>query len=430
MDSESKKKNWAKLRRSFDDRAEAGRGSDPLDEAGAFDDDSYSNSNAPLTARFDRAEAIVSGKALRENFRAIQDQVGDQAILPMIKADAYGHGAAFATKALAQARNLYGFGVASLDEAREIRETLGAKGRRTRVMALSGATNWSDEKGQYCERFGITPTIASDEDWRRFLKGKWPERLKYHLKFNTGMNRLGISAGLVQQILSQLKDKPLEWRPEGVATHMAVAEDDGHSLTKKQLETFRGITSAVKSTWTDTLFHLANSGSIWHAKEFGLDGWTDLVRPGISLYGVPPWPGAPARGLVPAMELRYQVAARRQVKPGESVGYGAHFKVKGSESPVEIAILAAGYADGLHRMNSGIGEGGGRAWLDGRLRRFLGVVSMDLSAIECDASTEVGAWARIFGEGLDPWTQAKAAGTIPYEVLTSVSRRVRRVFKD
>lgn len=427
MDSDSAKKNWAKIR--SDVRPEAKRPGAPSDEAGEFDEDSYANSNAPLTARFDRGEARVSGKALRENFKTIQDQVGDQAILPMIKADAYGHGAAYAARSLSQARNLYGFGVASLDEAREIREALGAKGRKTRVMALSGAMNWSDEKGQYCERFGITPTIASDEDWRRFLKGKWPERLKYHLKFNTGMNRLGLSAGLVTQMMTQLKEKPGEWRPEGVATHMAVAEDPSHPLTKKQLEVFRGITSAVKSTWTDTLFHLANSGSIWNAREFRLDGFTDIVRPGISLYGVPPWPGAPARGLVPVMDLRYQVAARRQIKPGESAGYGAHFRVKGTDAPVEVAILAAGYADGLHRMNSGIGDTGGRVLLGGRLRRFLGVVSMDLSAVECDASTAVGEWARVFGEGLDPWTQAKAAGTIPYEVLTSVSRRVRRVFE-
>ena len=422
MDSDSKNRNWAKIRRTEEEKTEAEK---KLVE-GAFDEDSYSESTTPLTSRFDRIEAVVSAKALRENYKAIQEQVGDQAILPMIKADAYGHGAVFTARALAQARNLYGFGLASLDEAREVREALGAKGRKTRVMTLSGATNWSEEKSQYCERFGITPTIASDEDWRRFLKMKGPERLKYHLKFNTGMNRLGISAGLVQQILSQLKDKPLEWRPEGVATHLAVAEDPSHPLTKKQLEVFRGITSAVKSSWTDTLFHLANSGSIWNAREFRLEGWTDVVRPGISLYGVPPWPGAPARGLVPAMEIRAQVAARRQLKPGESVGYGAHFRVKGSDSPLEIAILSAGYADGVHRMNSGIGEAGGRVLLGGRLRRFLGIVSMDLSAVECDASTQVGEWASLFGPGLEPWTQAKAAGTIPYEVLTSVSRRVRR----
>jgi len=426
MDSDHAKKNWEKIRGAIQEKPKPGAA---REEPGEFDEDTLKNSNAPLTSRFDRVAAIVSGKALRENFKAIQDQVGDQAILPIIKADAYGHGAAYAARALAQARNLYGFGVASLEEAREVRDALGAKGRKTRVMVLSGATNWSDEKGQYCERFGITPTIASDEDWRRFFKGNWPERLKYHLKFNTGMNRLGLSAGLVQQILSQLKERPPEWRPEGVATHMAVAEDVSHPLTKKQLEVFRGITAAVKSTWTDTLFHLANSASIWHAREFRLEGLTDVVRPGISLYGVPPWPGAPARGLIPAMELKIQVAARRQIKPGESVGYGAQFRVKGTDPAVEIAILAGGYADGLHRMNSGIGEAGGRALLGGRLRRFLGVVSMDLSAVECDASTQVGEWARVFGDGLDPWTQAKAAGTIPYEVLTSVSRRVRRTFE-
>jgi alanine racemase len=419
MDSDSAKKNWAKLR-SDRDREEP---------AGEFDDDTYKHSNAALTSRFDRGEAIISGKALRENFKAIQDLSGDQAILPMIKADAYGHGAVYAAKALSQARNLYGFGLATLDEAREVREALGAKGRKIRVMAFSGTTNWSEEKGQYCERFGITPTISSDEDWRRFFKGKWPERLKYHLKFNTGMNRLGMSTGIVSQVMSQLIDKPGEWRPEGVATHMAVAEDPSHVVTKRQLESFRALTSAVKSTWTDTLFHLANSSSIWNAREFRLEGWTDIVRPGISLYGVPPWPGAPVRGIVPVMELRYQVAARRQVKPGESLGYGAHFRVKGTDPALEVAILAAGYADGLHRMNSGIGDSGGRALLGGRLRRFLGVVSMDLSAIECDASTPVGEWARVFGEGLDPWTQAKAAGTIPYEVLTSVSRRIRRKFE-
>jgi alanine racemase len=157
-----------------------------------------------------------------------------------------------------------------------------------------------------------------------------------------------------------------------------------------------------------------------------LDGLTDIVRPGISLYGVPPWPGAPVRGIAPVMEIRYQVVARRLIKPGESVGYGAHFRLKGTDAPVEVAILGAGYADGLHRMNSGLGEAGGRAWLRGKMRRFLGVVSMDLSAIECDASTVVGDWATVFGEGLDPWTQARSAGTIPYEVLTSVSRRMRR----
>lgn len=421
MNSDVKNKNWSKLLKTKDDPEER-------EDEGLFDDDSFDHSNLPLTQRFDRAEANLSTKALHRNYHAIAELSGDQAILPMIKADAYGHGAIWAARTLANATNLYGFGTASLEEAREVREGLGAKGRKTRILSLSGALNWTEEKGQYCERFGITPTIASDEDWRRFFKGKWPERLKYHLKFNTGMNRLGISPGLAQQMVSQLKDKPGEWRPEGVATHMACAEDPKHPLTKRQIESFKSITGNVKSAWTDTLFHLANSASIWNSRHLGLEGWTDIVRPGISLYGVPPWAGAPIRGLEAVMELRYAIAARRTLKPGESIGYGAHFRLKGSESPMEVAILSAGYADGLHRMNSGLTDSGGRCLLGGKLRRFLGIVSMDLSAIECDASTAVGEWVQILGEGLDPWTAAKAAGTIPYELLTSLSRRVRKTW--
>jgi alanine racemase len=397
MDSDLKNRNWSKLlERNPEEASES----------------------------FDRVEARISSAAVLASYAAIQEQVPTQAILPMIKADAYGHGAREVARLLARSPNLYGFGVATLEEGCEVREALGAKGRHTRVLVLSGTANWSEDKGQYCERHGLTPTIASEEDWKRFLKGKWPERIKYHLKFNTGMNRLGISPGHASQIVSQLKDKPGEWRPEGVATHFATAEDPEHALTRRQLESFRGITGAVKSVWTDTLFHCANSAAIWNARKYGLEGWTDIVRPGISLYGVPPWSGAPIRGLVPAMELRYAVLQRRILKAAESIGYGAQFRLKGSDPALEIAVLGAGYADGFHRMNTNQGM----LLLGGKLRRVLGVVSMDLSAVECDASTKVGDWARILGDGLDPWTQAKSAGTIPYELLTSVSRRVRKVY--
>jgi alanine racemase len=436
--------NWARLKKhegarrsSKEGRGKEGRAKEDRGIAdNAFNDatlDGFHCSIAPLSTRFDRAEALLSRRALVSNYEAITELVPGQALLPMVKADAYGHGAKFAVRALASAKDLYGFGTASLDEAREVREVLGVRGRNTRVLSLSGAVGWSEEKGQYCEHFGITPTIASEDDWRAFYKGGWPERLKYHLKFNTGMNRLGLAPGMAKQILSQLAGKPGEWRPEGVATHMAVAEDADHPLTRRQIESFRGILSDVRSGWSDTLFHLANSSSIWNAKKLGLEGMTDIVRPGISLYGVPPWKDAPLRGLTPVMELRYCVAARRVLKPGESIGYGARFRLKGNDSPLEVAILATGYADGLHRMNSGVpsgerggGDAGGRVLLGGKLRRFLGVVSMDLSAVECDASVCVGDWARILGDGLDPWTQAAAAGTIPYELLTSISRRVRK----
>ncbi|MBC7387347.1 MAG: alanine racemase [Cryobacterium sp.] len=422
MDADKKKLNWSKLVKSKEHEEDTGNEGAP----GDFDEDSTRESASALTTRFDRVRIRLSKRAIQNNYETLAEESGGQAILPMIKADGYGHGAVFAARALAQMKNLYGFGTASLDEAREVREAIGAKGRNIRIMTLSGAGNWSEEKGQYCERFGITPTLFSEEDWRSFLKGKWPARLKYHLKFNTGMNRLGMSPGLAQQIVSQLKDKPADWRPEGVASHLAIAEEPDHPLTRKQMDSFRGIMASVRAPWSDTLFHIANSSAIWNARKLGLSGLTDVVRPGISIYGVSPWPGGPTRGLTPVMALEYAVVQRRTLEPRESIGYGAQFRLAGNESPMEVAILSAGYADGLHRVNSGTSAGGGRVWLGGKMRRFLGVVSMDLSAIECDASTRVGEWAQMLGDGLDPWTQAKAAGTIPYELLTSVSRRVRR----
>lgn len=375
------------------------------------------------TESFPRARALLSEKALLGNYEAIRELAKGQFILPMIKADAYGHGAVWAANVLKNEDDLFGFGVATLEEGREIREALGAKQRKTRILVLSGSADWSEEKGQFCERFGLTPTITSLDDWRQFLKQEWPSRLSYHLKFNTGMNRLGIHPGDLNPILAQLKKLPADQKPEGVATHMACAESPEHPVTKLQLEKFRAITQEAGPALPGTLFHLANSSAIWNAKKYALEGWTSIVRPGISLYGVPPWVGAPARGLDLVMRIQYRVAQRRKLQPGESIGYGATFRLGGKDPAMETAILLAGYADGLHRMNSNEGQ----VWIAGKSRRFLGIVSMDLSAIECDASVKVGDWAECFGPPLDPWTQAKAAGTIPYELLTSLSRRVVRM---
>lgn len=372
-----------------------------------------------------RAKAELSAAALRTNYGAILSQLDGHALLPMIKANAYGHGAVWAARTLAQAKELYGFGVAALEEGREVREGLGARGRKIRILVVSGCANWSEEKGQYCERFGLTPVIGSEEDWARFLRGKWPERLRYHLKFNTGMNRIGMAPGFARQILSQLKDKPVEWRPEGVGSHLATAEDPDHALTRTQIDRFRALRGELEPSLPGTLFHLANSSAIWNQKHYGLKGLTDVARPGISLYGVPPWPGAPARGIVPVMELSYQVALRRTLRGGDCVGYGATYRCAGQDTQ-EIAVLSAGYGDGFHRVASNQGH----VLLGGKLRKVLGIVSMDLSAAECDASTKVGEWATVLGTGLDPWTQARSAGTIPYELLTSVSPRVRKVLID
>jgi alanine racemase len=122
------------------------------------------------------------------------------------------------------------------------------------------------------------------------------------------------------------------------------------------------------------------------------------------------------------MTLKASVMKVQVLKKGECLGYGATWCAAEDSRPV--ATLSAGYADGIHRALSNQGY----VWLSGRAERFLGRISMDMSAVSCGAATKVGEWAELIGPRVDPWAQAKAAGTLPYEVLTSVSPRVQRQY--
>jgi alanine racemase len=381
-----------------------------------------------------RVRATLDAKALAANYRAISHQVSGLAVLPMIKANAYGHGAEWAAGILAGLPDLYALGVATLEEGSQLRQSMGPRGRRTRIHVFSGTAPWSEDKGHYCERFGLTPVLSSEEDWRVFLKGGWPDRLAYELKFNTGMNRLGIPAALARRLAKDLQGRPASWHPAGVLSHLAMGEAPDAPVSRLQRDRFRTLRSELGSVFSSTLFHLANSSGIWNSRHWDLKGLTDLVRPGLSLYGAPPWKGAPERGITPVLKLEAQVIQLHTLQPGESLGYGATFTASHKTGPVRVAILSAGYADGILRSLSGrapsgtAASGGGHAWLGGRPTRFLGRVSMDMCAVGAFGDTRVGEFAELLGPNVDVWAQAEAAGTIPYELLTSVSARVQRAY--
>ena len=383
---------------------------------------------------FARVVARFSAAALHSNYRAISSLVPEQSILPMIKANAYGHGATWVARQLLGLPKLYGFGVASFEEAGELRTSLGSRGRRTKIVVLSGVLPWSEEKGQYCERNGLTAVIATEQDWYGFFKGGWADRISYELKFNTGMNRLGIPMGLAPVIARSLRRQTAVSHPSGVLSHLAAPDEPSFRLSQLQREKFLALRAEFSSACPAAHFHLAASGGIWNQKVWGLKGLTDVVRPGISLYGVVPWDGAPERGLQPVMALQAGVVAVNRLKRGESTGYGGTFTGSGKEA-VHVAILAGGYADGIHRSLSGIrtgqgnsAGGGGHVWLSGIASRFLGVVSMDMATVRATERTQIGEWAEIIGPHVDIWAQARAAGTIPYELLTSLSARVQRIY--
>jgi alanine racemase len=366
-----------------------------------------------------RCVADLSARALNQNYEAIRAQVAGRAMLPMIKANAYGHGALWAARELCDGADLFGLGVATLEEGRELRDGGGARLKRTRIIVFSGTANWNDDKGQYCERHALTPVIAAEPDWKAFVQGGWHKRVPYHIKFNTGMNRLGLPMSLAAAIARQVQGFEATSHPDGIASHLAQAENPDTKLSLRQLEAFVALRAEFSRAAPSAHFHLGNSSAIWNAKHWQLEDLTDIVRPGLSLYGVPPWKGAPARGLQPVLTLSAEVLKVDRLKAGESVGYGGTYT---TTEPEFIATLGAGYADGLPRAWSGRGH----AWLGNRPTRFRGIVSMDLSAVNADPQTRVGDWAELLGPRVDIWAQAQEAGTIPYELLTSVSSRVKR----
>lgn len=376
---------------------------------------SATSSKAP-SGDVGRVVASFSAGQLVANYREIAEQARGKGMLPMIKANAYGHGAVWVAKCLEREAGLAGFGVATIAEAESVREKL----PRARLVVLSGTALWSEAAGQRCERAGLVATISTEEGWREFRKGGWPARIKYELKFNTGMNRLGFAPGFVSELARDLRALPADQHPDGILSHLACAESPRHEVTLKQVAAFRRIRAELHAIVPSAAFHLANSSGIWNARDLGLDDeTTDLVRPGISLYGATPWAGAPARGIAPVMSLQARVLAVRTVAAGEAVGYGATFK---AAEPTRVAVVGAGYGDGLPRALSSRGE----VWAGGAVRGVIGVVSMDLSAIHCGPETKAGDWVEFWGAQLDPWRQAKLAGTIPYELFTSLTARVDR----
>jgi alanine racemase len=371
-----------------------------------------------------RVVATLSESALRGNYRALAKLAPGQGLLPMIKANAYGHGAVWAADVLCKMPGLRGFGVATLEEGIELRKRSKTPAR-VPVVVFSGVTPFTEERAKLCAKEGLTPVISSEGDWRSFKASPLFGRLRYELKFDTGMNRLGLPVAMAEELAKVFAKNP-QARPAGVFSHLAASENLTGELSRKQLARFTQVRGALEGALTGTAFHLANSGAIWNSREWKLDELTDFVRPGLSLYGVPPWSGAPANGVKLVMAIEACVISTRTLANGESVGYGGTYQAGENGVPpgARVAILSVGYADGLHRGLSNKGQ----ALLQEKPTRFAGIVSMDLSAVEVPdgADARVGEYVRVLGEGIEPWAQARLAGTIPYELLTSVSPRVQR----
>ena len=236
------------------------------------------------------------------------------------------------------------------------------------------------------------------------------------------MNRLGMDPTDAPEIIRTLRANPAAAPPQSVLTHLAEAENPHSALSQMQAQKFAALIDLWKSIFPKIRFHMGNSAALWNARAWKLGGLTHLVRPGISLYGIPPWAQAKSFGLKPVLTLKAPVMDVRAIRRSESVGYNGTFI---ASRKLNVAVLAGGYGDGIHRSLGNRGH----VWLEGKRCAVIGNVSMDLTTVKCPASTQIGNWAELWGPHINPWRQAQSAGTIPYEMLTSISDRVLRTYE-
>lgn len=349
--------------------------------------------------------------ALASNWRMLANHAEGAATAAVVKADAYGIGLEPAAQALAEA-GCQTFFVALPDEGRRLRAVV----RDAIIYVLDGFMPGGSGALTDARLRPVLGSWAEIEEWAAFRKEGGSGGAAIHV--DTGMNRLGLTPGEARK-LAQQSGLLAMLAPDLIMSHLAVADTPDHALNRKQLAAFR----AVRVLLPDIPASLANSAGILLGPEYHFD----LVRPGIALYGGVSVAGMPATTR-PVATLEARVLQVRNAKPGETVGYGATETVT---RPSRIAIVAAGYADGYHRLaGSSDGRSGARAFLRGRHARLIGRVSMDLIAIDVTdiAGAERGDWVELFGTNVPVDEVAENAGTIGYELLTGIGHRYARTY--
>lgn len=368
-----------------------------------------------------RSWVEVSLTRIAENFRSIRALVGDGVeVMPVVKADAYRHGAVQVSNTL-QAEGAQWLAVSNTDEGIVLRDA----GIQTRILVMADFLPFSREE-LIANR--LTPVIHSLEDLEALnrLAAKHQQRIVYHLKIDSGMGRLGVRP---DQRIAEAILAAQHVTLEGLMTHFASAGNYQSPQTDQQVATFQQVLDLCgRAGVYPAIVHLSSTIPIAYSRK---DAWREMVRPGHAIYGyVSPARGhAPPRQLDvrPALTWRATVLSVKDVPAGTQVGYGGMFE---TQVPSRLAILAAGYADGIpHRLSNK-----GRAIVAGRLAPMVGAVSMDLCTIDVtdcapvrpgDAVTLLGAQGDV---SIDAQEIARLAGTISYSVLCGIHERVKRIY--
>lgn len=363
--------------------------------------------------------AEVDLAAIRDNLRTLRERVAPGVkILGVVKANAYGHGAVEVARTLAAA-GIDMLGVALVEEGVELR----SEGVETPILVM-GLLPADDVAGAL--EFDLIPTVDGPASAAE-VEARAAERnctVAVHLKIDTGMNRLGVRAeGAADAAVAIARMEHLTLA--GAYTHFACADFDADNVSPRQLDRFRAALDAMRRAGVSPpLVHAANSSALLVMP----DSHFRMVRAGLALYGIHPCKAATATPLRPALALKTHVACLKRVRAGEGVSYGHRWRAK-RESV--IGVLPIGYGDGYPRALSD----GGQVRVAGRLVPVVGAICMDATMVDLTDLDEARPGlevALIEPEGASPISAAAVArlvGTIPYEILTGLGKRVPRVYR-
>jgi alanine racemase len=375
--------------------------------------------------------------ALRANLELAREWAPAGArVRAMVKANAYGHGLEALIEVFAEHADE--LGVATLDEGLHLRSWLS---RDRPIYLVSGAKDWG--RHDYLDavrRARLVPAVSSLDELRQLLDrvGK-TSPFQVELKLDTGMGRLGIQERDLTEVVAILRSSD-NLRVVGLMTHFASSDEQDLTATREQEACFqRMVTELPDDLVEGASIHSCNSGALMQRAlgESDIARGTSVVRPGVMLYGAGPsrWLQESTAGdrLTPVGRWTTQVIEVRTVAPGGAVGYGGTWTNQ-DDSPVQVAVLAVGYADGFRRS---LGNRG-RVLIRGRSFQVIGRVSMDLVSVLVNDRIRVGDEAVLIGSqqgelgaGTIPaWEWAELCGTIPYEIWTSIGSRVERVLAD
>jgi len=363
-----------------------------------------------------RTCAEINLDHLAHNLHQIRNRVAPARVIPVVKADAYGHGAVACAGRLVR-EGVTMFAVAHFQEAMELRES----GIDQAILVLGRLFPYQLPEAV---KAGFRITVFGEEDLR-WLEAVGAERpVPVHVKIDTGMGRTGLLASRTDSFLNDLVQcRSIIW--EGLFSHFATADEPDKRYANLQLARFRELLGRVRElVRRPSLIHMASSAAILDLPESTFDA----VRPGILMYGhYPSRTTSPTIAPKQVMTLKTYVAHVREMPGGHPVSYGRRWSTPG---PTRLAVLPIGYADGISRRLTNLGK----VLIRGKQYPMVGTVTMDFIMVDvADDPVKVGDEVIIWGESSQGTIQladvAERIGTIPYELTCMVSKRVRRVYR-